>query len=49
MIEDTTTKITEYKNEVQAIVEEITKFWGSLVQDEQLNQLDAQIGEAKEQ
>ena len=31
------------------IVEEITQFWGSLVQDEQLHQLDLRLPEVEAQ
>ena len=46
VIEDTTTKIVEFEKAVQVIAKEINMFWGSLVQDEQLHQLEAQLGES---
>ena len=46
-IEYVATNIVEFEKAVQTIVDEITQFWGSLVQDEQLHQLDVQLGEAE--
>ena len=47
VIEDVTTNIAELEKETQIIIEQITQFWGSLAQDEELHQLDIQLGEVE--
>ena len=39
----------KFEKVVHVILEEITQFWGSLVQNKQLHQLDVQLGGAKAQ
>ena len=43
------TNIIELEKAMQTIKEEVTQFWGSLVQDEQLHQLKVQLGEVEVQ
>ena len=49
MIEDTTAKNLELEKETQMITEDVTRFWGSLVQDDKFHQLNVQLEEAKAQ
>ena len=48
-IEDTIIEIMECEKVVETIAEQITQFSVSVVQDEQLHQLEAQLGEADTQ
>ena len=46
-IDDIATHFEEIKQEAKKIMEATTQFWGSVVQDEQLEQLTKQLQEAE--
>ena len=48
-IEDITTKFESMEQEAKTIMDVTTHFWQSVVQDEQLDQLTAQVQEAEGQ
>ena len=48
-MEDLVTQLEEMEQEAKKVTEETTQFWGSVVQDEQLEQLNTQMQEEEGQ
>ena len=48
-IEDFATQLEELEKEAKFVTDATTQFWGSVVQDEKLEQINTQLEEAEEQ